>query len=214
MRLDAALHGDLRKMMAEEYARTEVAVTRAVGAAGEGLKGAWRENVASAGLGRRLSNTIRKDLYPSSGVSAGAAAYVYTKSPKIIRAHQEGVTIRSAKGAWLAIPLPAAGRGAGGRRMTPGEWERRNGAKLRFIYRRGRPGLLVADTFRLGSAGTARASRSKTGRGAQTVPIFVLVPQVRLKKVLDLERLAAFWSGNYVVEALDREFAALDAAAS
>jgi len=31
-------------------------------------------------------------------------------------------------------------------------------------------------------------SRSKTGRGLASVPIFLLVPQVRLKKRLDLER--------------------------
>ncbi|MBC7140462.1 MAG: hypothetical protein H5U17_17580, partial [Defluviimonas sp.] len=34
----------------------------------------------------------------------------------------------------------------------------------------------------------AVASRSKTGRGVATVPIFLLVPQVRLRKRLDLAR--------------------------
>ena len=32
------------------------------------------------------------------------------------------------------------------------------------------------------------ASRSKTGRGLTTVPIFLLVPQVKLPKRLDLDR--------------------------
>jgi hypothetical protein len=32
------------------------------------------------------------------------------------------------------------------------------------------------------------ASRSKTGRGKATVPIFLLVPQVKLAKRLDLAR--------------------------
>ncbi|MGF6862075.1 hypothetical protein ABIE69_002655 [Rhodobacteraceae bacterium MBR-64] len=32
------------------------------------------------------------------------------------------------------------------------------------------------------------ASRSKTGHGLTTVPIFLLVPQVRLRKRLDLAR--------------------------
>jgi hypothetical protein len=32
------------------------------------------------------------------------------------------------------------------------------------------------------------ASRSKTGRGLASVPIFLLVPQVRLRKRLDLAR--------------------------
>jgi hypothetical protein len=34
-------------------------------------------------------------------------------------------------------------------------------------------------------------SRSKTGRGVTTVPIFLLVPQVKLRKRLDLARDAA-----------------------
>jgi hypothetical protein len=41
---------------------------------------------------------------------------------------------------------------------------------------------------RLNSKGRAVASRSKTGNGATTVPIFLLVPQVKLPKRLDLAR--------------------------
>jgi hypothetical protein len=59
--------------------------------------------------------------------------------------------------------------------------------RLVFIYRRRRPSLLVAEG-RLNSTGRAVASRSKTGRGVATVPIFLLVPQVKLRKRLDLAR--------------------------
>lgn len=41
---------------------------------------------------------------------------------------------------------------------------------------------------RLNSRGLGVASRSKTGRGRTTVPIFLLVPQVKLPKRLDLDR--------------------------
>ena len=41
---------------------------------------------------------------------------------------------------------------------------------------------------RLNSRGLGVASRSKTGRGKATVPIFLLVPQVKLAKRLDLAR--------------------------
>ncbi len=41
---------------------------------------------------------------------------------------------------------------------------------------------------RLNSRGLGVASRSKTGRGKSTVPIFLLVPQVKLAKRLDLAR--------------------------
>jgi hypothetical protein len=47
---------------------------------------------------------------------------------------------------------------------------------------------LVADAARLNTRGLAAASRSKTGRGQVTAPIFLLVPQVKLPKRLDLTR--------------------------
>ena len=42
--------------------------------------------------------------------------------------------------------------------------------------------------MRLNSRGLAAVSRSKTGRGQVTAPIFLLVPQVKLPKRLDLAR--------------------------
>ena len=40
-------------------------------------------------------------------------------APDIIGAQDTGPLIRSASGFWLAIPLPAAGRALGGKRITP-----------------------------------------------------------------------------------------------
>lgn len=93
----------------------------------------------------------------------------------IVGAHDTGPQIRSKDGFWLAIPLPAAGKSLRGGRITPGEWERRRGLRLRFGYRRKGPSLLVAEG-RLNTKGQAVASRSKTGRGKATAPIFLLEP--------------------------------------
>ena len=41
---------------------------------------------------------------------------------------------------------------------------------------------------RLNTKGQAVVSRSKTGRGKVTAPIFLLVPQVKMPKRLDLAR--------------------------
>lgn len=60
--------------------------------------------------------------------------------------------------------------------------------RLRFIYRRNGPSLLVAEKARINTRGTAVASRSKTGLGQVSAPIFILVPQVKLRKRLDLAR--------------------------
>ncbi|MET4129950.1 DUF6441 family protein [Roseovarius sp. MBR-6] len=187
MKLKLDITPDLVAAMAAEVKAGEKAVTAAMREAGTGLKTAWRGQITGAGLGRRLANSIRSQTFPKAGESLNAAALVWTKAPVIIGAHDTGPLIRSKDGFWLAIPTPAAGKSSRGGRITPGEWERRTGLRLRFVFRRRGPSLLVAEG-RLNTKGRAVASRSKTGRGLTTVPIFLLVPQVKLRKRLDLAR--------------------------
>jgi hypothetical protein len=187
MKIKLDLAPDLVAAMAAEIKAGEKAVSTAMREAGTGLKSAWRAQITGAGLGRRLANSIRLASYPKSGDSLSAAALVWSQAPVIIGAHDTGPLIRSKNGFWLAIPTAAAGKSARGGRITPGEWERRTGLRLRFIYRSRGPSLLVAEG-RLNSKGRAVASRSKTGRGLVTVPIFLLVRQVKLAKRLDLVR--------------------------
>jgi hypothetical protein len=187
MKLDLNITGDIVVAMRAEILAGEKAVTTAMRSAGAGLKADWRVQITRAGLGQRLANTIRAKTYPASGESLEAAALVWSNAPQIIGAHDTGPLIRSKAGFWLAIPTAAAGKGARGKALSPGEWERRRGLKLRFIYRRRGPSLLVADG-RLSSRGLGVASKSKSGRGGATVPIFLLVPQVKLAKRLDLAR--------------------------
>jgi hypothetical protein len=188
MKLKLDISPDLASLMAAEIVAGERAVTTAVREAGAGLKLAWRGQIVGAGLGPRLANSIRSEAFPRSGVSLNAAAVVWSKAPVIIGAHDAGPLIRSKNGLWLAIPTPAAGKALGGRRITPAAWERKTGLRLRLVYRRTGPSLLVADSVRLDAHGHAAVSRSKTGRGQATVPMFLLVPQVKLPKRLDLAR--------------------------
>ncbi|MGS4947776.1 DUF6441 family protein [Meridianimarinicoccus sp. RP-17] len=187
MKLKLDITPDLVAMMAAEVKEGEKAVSAATREAGTGLKTAWRGQITGAGLGMRLANTIRSAQYPAGQPSLNAAAFVWSNAPTIISAHDTGPLIRSRDGFWLAVPLPAAGRGPRGSKITPGEWERRRGLRLRFVYRRTGPSLLVADG-RLNSRGLGVASRAKTGRGRSTVPVFLLVPQVKLPKRLELDR--------------------------
>jgi hypothetical protein len=187
MKLKLDITPDLVAAMSAEVLAGKKAVTAAMREAGTELKTAWRAQITGAGLGRRLANSIRSQTYPRSGESLAAAALVWSKAPEIIGAHDTGPLIRSKTGFWLAIPLPAAGKSARGGRITPGEWERRRGLRLQFVYRRTGPSLLVAEG-RLNTKGQAVVSRSKTGRGVVTAPIFLLVPQVKLPKRLDLAR--------------------------
>jgi len=67
--------------------------------------------------------------------------------------------------------------------------------RLRFFYRRNGPSLLIADGERLNSRGLAAAKggcRRWDGilTGAPTVPVFLLLRQVKMPKKLDLDGLA------------------------
>jgi uncharacterized protein DUF6441 len=174
----------------------EQAVTLGVTQAGERLKSDWRAQITGAGLGAKLARTIRMARYPKQGISIGAASLIWSKTPQIIGAHDEGALIRSSNGFWLAIPTPVARERFRRGPLDPGIWERRPGMPLRFIYRRGRPSLLVADNARFTRSGRIRenVTRRKDGTSysrlarRSIVPIFLLVPQVKLPKRFDLDR--------------------------
>ena len=73
MKLAAAITGDLRKIMAEEVKAAEDAVTAAMRQAADGLKADLRRQVTEAGMGHRLANTWRAELYPKGRKSIKAA---------------------------------------------------------------------------------------------------------------------------------------------
>ncbi|WP_435257249.1 DUF6441 family protein [Thioclava sp. FR2] len=196
MKVGASIDGDLAAIATEILQEVEAAVTHGVFAAGRSLRDDWRGQIRGAGLGSRLANSVRQADFPRSGTSLRAASLVWTKAPDILHAFDGGVLIRGKEGLWLAIPLPAAGaNGLGRQRITSWRWEQRTGMRLRFVYRRNGPSLLVADDARLNSRGLAAAKGGRRRRdgvltGAQTVPVFLLLRQVKMPKKLDLDGLA------------------------
>jgi hypothetical protein len=201
-RLIAALEGDLKQIVEREIRGAGQAVTRGVGLATGGLKDELRGQVVSAGLGGRLARTWRSRIYPEGMETAGI---VWSKAPHIVRAFDEGTVIRARRGLWLAIPTPSAPkRGVGGKRISPATWPENRLGPLRLVPRRN-GGLLVADnlaaSFRRDTGALrgfrkASARARSTGRGLTTVVMFVLVPQVKLPKRLDVARAAEHWSSQ------------------
>ena len=201
---------DLAKMMEAEGA---TAVRQGmVQATAETLEDVRRET-QGAFAGNRLPKTWRARVFPERGDSLDAVGWIETRAPRIIGPSTTGATIKARNGLWLAIPTREAGRYGlrrdanlstgqtinrrGAReRITPGGFERRTGMKLRFVYLGGRRAMLVVDQAQL-TRGTATPYRGK-GRGSRlygpagrTLVIFTLVPQVRMKKRLDLDAVAS-----------------------
>jgi len=202
MKLAATIAGSLKADLQREMRQIEKAVAEGVAEAGDGLKGSLRRQVITSGLGPRLARTWRSRDYPNKGYDA--ASLVWSKAPDIVRSFDQGTVIRSKTGFWLAIPTAAAPkRGVGGKRVTPANFPEHRFGPLRFVFRRGAPSLLVVDGVRI-SAKTGRVGRqakggafTKTGRiksGITTVAMFVMVPQVKMPKRLDVSRAAETWA--------------------
>lgn len=180
------------------------------GALGYRIAGALRarsypervDSINAASLVYAPSKRSRLAPYKHGGEGNASAA-------EVIAAHDKGAVIRSQDGFFLAIPLGSAARMRGatttGRsdrsRITPGGWERKTGRKLRFVYRKGENSLLVDD----GGLAPGNQMKWRGGRGGGSykspraikrkkwIPIFVLVPQVRLRKKFDLAKDAVVW---------------------
>lgn len=203
--------------MREELASAERAVTGGVREGADEVKRALRADVIGAGLGARLAKTWRSSDYPRSGYSLGAASEVYTRAPRLIRAFDEGVTIKSSDGFFMAIPTDNAPKSYRRKRVSPSNWPKERYGYLRYVYTKTGQALLVVDNQRASKArgGTGTAlSRSKkalaTGNGLMTVVMFVLVPQVRLKKRLNVAAISSDAAAS-MARGIDRNFRLLDA---
>lgn len=189
MKVSVTVDGDLKAIYGTSLAEGKRAVQRGVSIAGGDVQGDWRGQIAGAGLGSRLQRTIRKKVYPEGRNSLRAAALVWSNAGKIVDAFDRGVTIRSENGFYLAIPLPAAGTQVGGKRITPGLWEKKTGRRLQFVFRKGKPPLLVdTGTVTRAAPRVAFGERQRERRGFKnrSIPIFVLKPSVKLPKKLSL----------------------------
>lgn len=196
MRIKAAVRGNLEKAMKAEETRIARAVTMGVDSVLDWAQREYRDDV-DAVLGPRAARTVRKKRFPASGHSIGAAGIVYSRAAKIVHPWARGALIRSADGFFLAIPTEAAPkRGNDGKRISPSNFPEHSYGPLRFVYRQGKPALLVVDEQRArggkrGGFARAGARARKTGSGLVTVPMFVLVPAARIPKKLKLERIAS-----------------------
>jgi hypothetical protein len=204
MKLAATFARSLQADMQAELRDIERAVATGTRDAGRGLTTELRRQVTSAGLGQRLANSWRDKHYPNQKLDA--ASLVYTKAPQIIRAFDEGAVIRSRRGRFLAIPTEnAPRRGTDGRRISPSTFPEHCYGSLRFVSRSSGPSLLVVDGLRASfgrKSGELRGFRRATDRarargdGLTTVVMFLLVPQVKLPKRLNVARAAEHWSAQ------------------
>jgi hypothetical protein len=168
------------------------------------------EAVTRQAVGGNLWRAWNTRVYPQGGrLAAEPVAVIYPKGAEggrtqgAIRGVFEGGRITRHGGGYLAIPLPIVGRRgwSGGRgawvNMSPAEWEKRTGQKLRFVPRPDGTALLVADGQVNGQGRFRRATGRQIDRQTHaTVPIFVLKPVVNQRSRASLSATLAPFPGR------------------
>jgi hypothetical protein len=211
MKIAASIVKDLSTILQEEVRAGEIAVTRAIKAETERLKTELRQQVTAA-FGERsrgIANAWRSRVFPQTGESLRAAGIVWTKVPNIVDAFERGVTIRARNGKYLAIPTGfnrQGGRRGAKPRVTPQQMVASKQAFVRpFKNGRGlvwclpvrqgeRVGRRRAPLIAGGIAAVATGRRKGAAAWQQSllaqgfVPMFLLLPEVRLAKRLDAQR--------------------------
>jgi hypothetical protein len=218
VRLGARIVGDLRKVLADEVRAGERAAMTAIRAETDQVKAELRRQVAPAfsGNARGIANAWRSMIFPRSGQSLRPAGLVWTKVPNVIDAFDRGAVIRAKGGRkFLAIPTGFnAARGRGGRsekgmRVTPAQMVASGQAFLRpfksglgFVWclplrqgeqtgQRRRTRLVAGGVTEVGTGN--RKGREAWARGLLVqamVPMFLLLPLVKLAKRLDVRGAA------------------------
>lgn len=169
------------------------AVTGAMRQAALLLKNNWRAQIVGAGLSSRLSNTVRSNVYPKFENSLGPAAVVKVvgKSPtKLLAELEDGAVITTARGRYLAVPTENVPKGPRGVKLSPTALQALTGYHLRFAQNAKGTKMLVADTVqsggKRGGIRPATSGRKKQGRAVNVLAFYILVPQVTMRKRLNL----------------------------
>lgn len=213
MRLGAAITGDLRKVVAGQWREAGRAIRAGLREAANGLRDDLRRDAEGAGLGR-LGRVWRARVYGGRRGPWESAALVYPKGGERTRgalaAFEDGAVVRATKARYLLIPTGfnrAGGRRGGRVLYQPKDLkdsfvQRTRGGDLLLFARVGHAQARVKGRVRdrafvndrLLAGGRARRTRDILQAGV--VPMFLLVPQIRVRKRLNIAAITRRWEAR------------------
>ncbi len=231
MRIQIGVTAYLQGLLDSEPAAARRAVADAVREAGQAVRTEVKAHTKAAGLGR-LGNAWRAKFFRNRGLDAASVVFPLGKSARAaLAAYETGAIVRPRGGGrYLAIPTGfnrKGGRRAGPPLVTPEQMTRAGRAMTFALDAGGRVKLwcirVLRAQRRVGSArrirdiataggfhvvGSGRVRRTKEILERGFVPLFVLVPQVTIRKRLDVRGLARRWEkrlAELVAEHWERE---------
>jgi hypothetical protein len=195
IRVSATVDG-LRYALEGELQRVDQAQSSALQEATQGLKDELRQETAAV-LGTRVSLTWRSRFYPNRGDSRGPAGFVWSKAPRIID-FWSAQRVVTPLGQAFAIPVnPVIKRR--GRKATIAEVEQKYGKLQAVRLKDGNIGLFATLVRSKSGSGfrSPTKGRSRQGRSAERVLMFILVRTIRSTKLIDIDAAAARWATRY-----------------
>lgn len=143
------------------------------------------EAVTRARVSGRLYRAWQSKVYPKSGNAYHPLGLIYVsggdRSQGAVTFFTEPGINRAKSGQWLAVPTSAAGRRPRSGTLTPGQWERATGRKLRFVYDGPGKARLVADVV------ASTPAKLRGGQTPRSTTIFVLIPFQRHQDRIAIE---------------------------
>jgi len=217
-----AWRGDLEDWRRDTYKAHIKSINDAVKEVGGQAKGALRDDVSQAGLGKRLAFTWRGDMVVKER-SADPAYWIFSRAEDIIASFDRGVVITVAGAKALAVPIPGgpaeklqAYPGGGGKvRAAEAKW-----GELFVIPEAGdRPAMLAAKEVGFTKSGNLRQrKRTRTGKRRKgtlsALPLFFLFDETKMGDLLRSTEIIARYeakAGELIARLYVRQFELLTA---
>ena len=215
MRLSAAIKGDLRKQIADEWRTAGRAIRAGLREGGKGLQSDLKRDAQLAGLGK-LSKVWRVRVFRGRSGPTDSFAFVYPKGGDRTRgaiwALDTGTTIRAKNARYLTIPTNFNRKGGkrGGKvlyqinQLHDTFVQKTREGHLLLFARVGRAQVKNAKTGRVQDRAYVNSQLLGSGRVKRTreilkygaVPMFILVPQVRVSKRTNIDALVTRWQAR------------------
>jgi hypothetical protein len=173
------------------------AATGAIRDVAEIAKTKGRANIASAGFGKGWQDALRAQAYPKKKATINAAAWVYHRI-RYASVFEDGAQIRGKPHLWL--PMTGTPKVGKWQKLTPATFQAKYGTKLVPMKNAAKPllGAPMSVTKAAARKGPpykitkAALRRGATAQGViRTVPLFVGVDTVSIRRRFNLERVFA-----------------------
>ncbi|MCP4356170.1 MAG: hypothetical protein GY793_11215 [Proteobacteria bacterium] len=187
MQIQAAIKGDLNKIIKQKNKRIVKAVNKATRRTVFELRKEMVSQTQRAGLGYGLAKSWQVKIYDKNKDDKFPTGLVYTKSAKIMDGFETGGTRKPLNGKWIAIPSDNVPKAPGRKRYTPKHWPK-SFPELYFAKDTKGSAYLVGQTVhKTTSKGkkVIRKTTRKTESEAETVIYFFLVKQTHHVKKLN-----------------------------